>query len=363
MKNIIKLIITSIFIMIAAITISSCNNKKYDVNNTITLDSFFHSETGRLNAGTFNHSVKLTIKTGGYNYAGHFRIVYEEEEIFNSSEYDYFIPKGTTIYSKVLDAIYTYNYLNLKFELLDNNLKIDVNNSELEERGHIALNISQSEKVNYTDEYLSTKYKINSYEQTISKGYTYVLFDNDNVDDRDSIKYIQSQSHSFIFNEVKSYIEDCQGNGYGYFKIYGKNQFTLNSDDVIIHNANKCYNVYLSEINGDKLEFDVVVYGYLKVNFINVDTKKHWYRINYNYESLDREHIDNSKVIPEGEVVTSQTYNEYKPVFSAHSNDNTMYFWYNETQYKCKYDLDTMYTLEFPSENYYCKRTYHFEIS
>lgn len=357
MKNRIISLLTIVILMLFSVTLSSC--EKYDYPIDYNLYEFFDLNAGTRSSHNYNHSVKLTIKTGKYNYVGHFRITYDGEEIFDSKDYNYFVPKGTTIYSKILKAVHEDKFF--YFEVLDNNLKIDVNNSELEERGHIALNI-QSDNTNYVDEYLSTKYKINPYEQTISKGYTYVLFDNNNIDDRDSIKYIQSQSHSFIFNEVKSYIEDCQGNGYGYFKIYGKNQFTLNSDDVIIHNANKCYNVYLSEINGDKLEFDVVVYGYLKVNFINVDTKKHWYRINYNYESLDREHIDNSKIIPEGDVVTSQTYNEYKPVFSAHSNDNTMYFWYNETQYKCKYDLDTMYTLAFPGENYYCKRTYHFEI-
>ena len=346
----------TIFILIFTLFIvSSCY--KYDVYDTVTLDEII--ERGSYSIGNINYTVKQKIKTGKYNYSGDFRLTVDGEEIFNSSDYDYFVPKNKTIFQKGFKKI--EHGQSIRFELLDNNLKINITNSELYEITHIALNI-QSDNTNYVDEYLSTKYNVNSYEQTISKGYTYVLFDNNNIDDRDSIKYIQSQSQSFIFNDVNSYLTDSQGNGYGYFKIYGKKKFTLDSDDIIIHNAKKCYNVYLSEIKDSKVEFDIVVYGYLKVNFINVDTKKHWYTIKYSCESLDKEHIANSKVIPDGDVVTNQPYDIYKPVFSVHSNDNTMYFWYDDVQYSFKYDLDTMYSMEFYSDNYYCERTYHFEI-
>lgn len=358
MKNRIISLLTIVILMLFSVTLSSC--EKYDYPIDYNLYEFFDLNAGTRSSHNYNHSVKLTIKTGKYNYVGHFRITYDGEEIFDSKDYNYFVPKGTTIYSKILKAVHEDKFF--YFEVLDNNLKIDVNNSELEERGHIALNI-QSDNTNYVDEYLSTKYKINSYEQTISKGYTYVLFDNNNIDDRDSIKYIQSQSQSFIFNDANSYLTDSQGNGYGYFEIYGKKQFTLDSDDIIIHNAKKCYNVYLSEIKDSKVEFDVVVYGYLKVNIINIDTKKQWYTIKYSCESLDKEHIVNSKVIPDGDVITIQPYDIYKPMFSVHSKDNTMYFWYDDVQYSFNYDLDTMYSMEFYSDNYYCKRTYHFEIS
>ena len=356
MKNRIISLLTIVILMLFSVTLSSC--EKYDYPIDRNLSEIFESTSGKFST-YYSKKTKLTIKTGKYNYAVHFRLTYDGEEILNSKDYNYLVPKGLTIFSKIIEPC---SDKKISFELLNNNLKIDVNNSELEERPHIALNISQSEKVNYTDEYLSTKYKINSYEQTISKGYTYVLFDNNNIDDRDSIKYIQSQSQSFIFNDANSYLTDSQGNGYGYFEIYGKRQFTLDSDDIIIHNAKKCYNVYLSEIKDSKVEFDVVVYGYLKVNIINIDTKKQWYTIKYSCESLDKEHIVNSKVIPDGDVVTIQPYDIYKPMFSVHSKDNTMYFWYDDVQYSFNYDLDTMYSMEFYSDNYYCERTYHFEI-
>lgn len=301
MKSILKLII-SLFITIITVTFFiSCKKSNNEINHTIIIDSFFNSETGRLNAGNFNNSVKLTIKTGKYNYVGHFRIVYEEEEIFNSVDYDYFVPKGTTVYSKLLDATYTQNQLNLKFEVLDNNPdfagEYNYNKFYNNSARMVYAPIQEKKPLTYSiyrmDDY-SLDFNIN-----IKKGLTYMLFFRNITS---NVSVVESKKEYFVVSEFNNTAIDSSDRKFGYMLFNSKKDSLIDAKDIEIHYQDLIVDVYLGNMDNTSFEFDFSSSAdNIFINFINLEETQN-FNVKYTCIETEMSHIENGKNISQKNV-------------------------------------------------------------
>lgn len=300
MKNKIKLIISFLFVMIISITFASC--EKYDYPIDYNLCEFFGSSNGTRSSQNSHHSAKLTIKTGKYNYAGHFRITYDGEEIFNSKDYNYFVPKGTTIYSKILKAVHEDKYFH--FELLDHNALMTFRYKQPSGLCYVPVT-KNNYRLYSTNSYIETdvcdyKMYFDGNSNMIKKGLTYVLF---TTDDEYYLPqfgplHIESTDDRIKYELVSSQCKDYAGNNYGYMNVKSTvNNYKILDDDVVITPAGEHYDIFLGE-GSYTFEFTTNA-NYVEFTFANLNNDSKKYKISYEFSYKTISQLKNGEVLSE----------------------------------------------------------------
>lgn len=317
----------TIFILIFTLFIvSSCY--KYDIYDTATLDEII--ERGSYSIGNIDYTVKQKIKTGKYNYSGDFRLTIDGEEIFNSADYDYFVPKNKTIFQKGFNK--TEHGQSIRFELLDNNAElyakynqkflnghscyVEVNNSSL-----FSYKTNSYERSNICDYKLSFNHLTNN----VQKGLTYMFFTHEGF--LNSLKcepvYFESRNENLDF-EISCEHKDANKTNFGYMIIKSKkNDYRISNSDINFVPYSEHFDIFIGDDGNTEatIEFKTLS-GYVELCFVNKETEDCTYNIEYQYESHYIAQLKNGKMISESSnIIKSETKNTVLNLIGS-SEDN-----------------------------------------
>lgn len=307
MKNKFKFIFLMIFIVLTFVTISSCkNNEKYEIDEI--LSDYFNSGSGTTTHYYYNSRAKFSIKTDKYNYAGHFRIICNNEEVFNSADYNYLVPKKTTIFSRKLaknEDIY------ISFEILDYSAELTFRYRQ-SFNGYCYVPVTKDTYYKYfTNSYIKANmcdFKMHFNGSNVKKGLTYVLFTTD-CDDyylpQDGPLYIKSYNNNLNYEIVSSQCKDRLGNSYGYMIVDSKiNNYEL-LDNSAVFSAGEHYDIFLGE-ESYSFEFTTNA-NYLELVFVNLNNDTQKYKISYDYTYNTISQLKNGILVSESSEMKSGT--------------------------------------------------------
>lgn len=305
MKNKFKFIFLMIFIVLTFVTISSCKNNDYQIDRNL---SEIFKPTGGTFSTYYSKKTKLTIKTGKSNYAGHFRLTYDGEEILNSKDYNYLVPKGLTIFSKIIDP---YSNKTISFEILDYSAELTFRYRQ-SFNGYCYVPVTKDTYYKYfTNSYIKTNmcdFKMHFNGSNVKKGLTYVLFTTD-CDDyylpQDGPLYIKSYNNNLNYEIVSSQCKDRLGNSYGYMIVDSKiNNYEL-LDNSAVFSAGEHYDIFLGE-ESYSFEFTTNA-NYLELVFVNLNNDTQKYKISYDYTYNTISQLKNGILVSESSEKKSGT--------------------------------------------------------
>ena len=325
MKKKIMYLVIMLLILITSFGFSSC---KYDTSNNLYLNSIIDRGHGLiLNDGV---SVKLKIKTGKYNYSGDFRLTIDGEEIFNSADYDYYVPKNKTLYSKIFPA--KDESQTVFFELLDNNAELDAKYNKKFLNGHrcyVEVNNSSlfSYKTNSYERSNIYDYKLNFNHLTnnVQKGLTYMFFTHKGFLNTISSEpvYFETRDENLEF-EISCEHKDANKTNFGYMIIKSKkNDYRISNSDINFVPYSEHFDIFIGDDGNTEatIEFKTLS-GYVELCFVNKETEDCTYNIEYQYESHYIAQLKNGKMISESSnIIKSETKNTVLNLIGS-SEDN-----------------------------------------
>lgn len=298
MKNKFKFIFLMIFIVLTFVTISSCKNNDYQIDRNL---SEIFKPTGGTFSTYYSKKTKLTIKTGKSNYAGHFRLTYDGEEILNSKDYNYLVPKGLTIFSKIIDP---YSNKTISFEILDRNSFMDIKyNKEENHKCYAKINKESIKKL------IPATYKrtatcdfnlnFNDLSNHVNKGLTYMLFTHDEFAlAAFGPGYVESYNDNLLF-EISCQKKDYNKKTYGYMIIKSKiDNYNLLKSDFKIKSNGEHFDIFIRDDSSFMNEFSITTLSrYVELCFINIEEIDKRIIVNYSYSCHDIDQLKYGKFI------------------------------------------------------------------
>ena len=296
MKSKFKLFFSIILIIFSFVIVSSCKKNNITEINEI-LSDYFNSGSG-ITHYYYDSRTKFAIKTGKYNYAGHFRMTCNGEEVFNSADSNYFISKNTTIFSKKLaknEDIY------IAFEVLDNNPdfagEYNYNKFYNNSARMVYAPIQEKKPLTYSiyrmDDY-SLDFNIN-----IKKGLTYMLFFRNITS---NVSVVESKKEYFVVSEFNNTAIDSSDRKFGYMLFNSKKDSLIDAKDIEIHYQDLIVDVYLGNMDNTSFEFDFSSSAdNIFINFINLEETQN-FNVKYTCIATEMSHIENGKNISQKNV-------------------------------------------------------------
>ncbi len=300
-----KFIVIMIILIISIFSLISCKN--YSLIYNLELEELI--DAGKTSAANQSDKTKLTISTGNYNFSGDFRIMLDDEEIFNSEDYDYFVPKKTKIFSRVLPKL-EYKSSSISIELLSKSahLESNVNHNNYMGDTVTSTNYNTFKKMSY---YVSNgaDYYMFFVNNKVNKGNNYVLFKTDDYEDSSQFhgehpSFYESLNDDIAFEDVyphNYHHKDYSGNNYHYLIVNSRNNnYRLRNTDIFVHSRIKHIDVFLGISDGKEMDIRFKsMCEIFEIRFINTDDDiwKYYVKDYINYKS--KKTMKNGKILVE----------------------------------------------------------------
>lgn len=325
MKRIIKYIMSMIMMFLIAFTLSSCDDY---VDYVIPMT--------RIASGGWNscynkyHNINLSITTGDYNFVGDFRIMLDDEVVFNSSDYNYLVPKKTKIFSRKLKKLGDYEGVSSQsvgIEILDNSAKVIC----VEKRAiDIAERVKDVEPFTYEEAKVTEDHiEFNESANEIGKGNNILLFKREGNIGR---AYVESNLSDVFVSKIENVFTDVNNTKFGYMIITSKEKRELNNNDLVFKSFGQVIRIYLdskSERTNDEefdLTFDLIsTKEWVVFVLVNIGKNKCRYDFSYSYDYRYRKHLENGKVVDDTEWVENDPSCAYKDTLEIepYKNENS----------------------------------------